>query len=404
MSAYGVNFDCYIRGKKETIKKIADISQTVFDANKDSHYEASYYESINRRIQREYQRVNQESNTICVIFLSFSSDDCSQGVFGDFMTAFQEGAEEIEFAVKASQPIDYADYDPVENCYEEPFQLVTTYVYKAPDSDAEKIDFGNSQDRYSESEAFGESYRFIYKFPVDADWIPSDWIASANDPFLTDKERLENFFRATPCIRFGNYKGYPIEWLVVKEGDVLTLVSKYGLDKKPYHEKLEYTTWENSSLRMWLNHTFMDHAFTKEEQNAIVTTRLKNDCFAGFYDEEAPTEDKVFLLSPLEWREFFEKDPGNLYLTYGDVNKEDPVPCSACYQLEDRMMEDCEEQICWLRTHELADTWHRAGSDMIISDPSELEEDEGSDLITSEYTIRPVLRLDWNKAGLEKTW
>ena len=68
-----------------------------------------------------------------------------------------------------------------------------------------------------------------------------------------------------------------IEWVVLqKEGNKALLISRYGLDAQPYNAEYTDATWETCTLRTWLNSTFLNKAFTAEEQKAILTTSVIN--------------------------------------------------------------------------------------------------------------------------------
>lgn len=100
----------------------------------------------------------------------------------------------------------------------------------------------------------------------------------------------------------------PIKWRVLQnEGDTLLLLSDSVVDCQRYERSDSKITWESCSIRSWLNSTFpysnigwsfVNAAFSKEEQNAIVTSKLNNPAnpFHGT-NGGAVTEDKVFLLS-----------------------------------------------------------------------------------------------------------
>ena len=64
-----------------------------------------------------------------------------------------------------------------------------------------------------------------------------------------------------------------IEWIVLdmQEGKAL-LLSKYGLDAIPYNTEYVNITWEQCTLRTWLNQDFLKTAFDEKEQSAILTT------------------------------------------------------------------------------------------------------------------------------------
>lgn len=105
----------------------------------------------------------------------------------------------------------------------------------------------------------------------------------------------------------------PIAWRVlVNSNDELFLVTEKNIDRGiKYHESSTNITWENSELRAWLNGTsspatypttsFIDTAFTTEEQGAIKTSTVVNsnnpthDTSGG-----NDSSDKIFLLSIAE--------------------------------------------------------------------------------------------------------
>lgn len=123
-------------------------------------------------------------------------------------------------------------------------------------------------------------------------------------------------------ILFGSYEqdgntgngAEDIEWIILaRAGDNALLLSKYGLDAKEYHEEWEDITWEQSDIRSWLNSSFMDTAFTGEEQGTILKTEVDNSQAEGNskYNTTSGnnTEDRVFLLSYKEaFEDYFSSD------------------------------------------------------------------------------------------------
>ena len=103
----------------------------------------------------------------------------------------------------------------------------------------------------------------------------------------------------------------PIEWLVLHvEGDRAFLLSRYGLDAKPYNVEHTEITWEECTLRAWLNGEFLSRAFSEKEQAAILLTDVDNSRDQSFHndyikaDSGNDTQDKVFLLSYAEARDY----------------------------------------------------------------------------------------------------
>ncbi len=123
--------------------------------------------------------------------------------------------------------------------------------------------------------------------------------------------------KAGQYVKFGHYPqtaagndSTPIEWLVLEvQGNRALLLSRYGLDAKPYNKELTEVTWETCTLRSWLNGEFMRKAFTVQEQTWIQTTTVDNSARQGFDWRSSGgektsggnnTQDKIFLLSYAE--------------------------------------------------------------------------------------------------------
>ncbi len=97
-----------------------------------------------------------------------------------------------------------------------------------------------------------------------------------------------------------------IFWIVLdKTDDKALLVSKYALDFRPFGSGGD-VTWQNSSLRAWLNGDFLREAFTKAERAKIAKTTVspdKNPAFGA--DPGDATKDRLFVLSRSEVRTYF---------------------------------------------------------------------------------------------------
>ncbi len=99
----------------------------------------------------------------------------------------------------------------------------------------------------------------------------------------------------------------PIEWEVLDDSDgKMLLISRYILDCQPYNTKNTDVTWENCTLRNWLNTDFIKNAFSNVEQSHIVMANLSNPDntywgTAGGND----TKDRVFCLSVYEIKDLY---------------------------------------------------------------------------------------------------
>ena len=102
-----------------------------------------------------------------------------------------------------------------------------------------------------------------------------------------------------------------IEWRVLaKENNRVLVISDKALDCQPYNSSYtEEVTWENCSLRKWLNGTFLNKAFSTEEQAQIQNTTVSADNNPQYSTNPGnATTDKVFLLSINEVEKYFNSD------------------------------------------------------------------------------------------------
>lgn len=97
-----------------------------------------------------------------------------------------------------------------------------------------------------------------------------------------------------------------VEWLVLDRIDNRVLViSKYALDCMPYGKRGD-VTWETCSLRQWLNSSFLNTAFSEEEQAMIPVVTVPADKAPDHKTSPGnATQDRVFLLSIVELTKYF---------------------------------------------------------------------------------------------------
>lgn len=90
-------------------------------------------------------------------------------------------------------------------------------------------------------------------------------------------------------IRFGNY-----EWIILKtdiEARKMLVISKDVIAYLPFNEKDEAVTWENCTLRNWLNNEFIKE-FSNLERGRTIETDIDG------------VNDKIFLLSKQEYIDY----------------------------------------------------------------------------------------------------
>lgn len=122
-------------------------------------------------------------------------------------------------------------------------------------------------------------------------------------------------------IVFG-YDEEDIEWMILdKQKNKMLVISKYVLDDQPYNERYETTTWENCSLRSFLNLDYINYLFDEYEQEIIIESKLINDDNEKEGTEGGnDTKDKIFLLSVKEANKYFVSDEKRIaYNKNGDA-------------------------------------------------------------------------------------
>lgn len=103
-------------------------------------------------------------------------------------------------------------------------------------------------------------------------------------------------------IVFGKY-----EWTILNINGLqnnMLIIAKNAITRMPYNQDITDTTWENCTLRKWLNDEFY-MGFTDEERKRIARIHLKNkDNKLNKTKGGADTKDYIFLLSSEEIEKF----------------------------------------------------------------------------------------------------
>ncbi len=103
----------------------------------------------------------------------------------------------------------------------------------------------------------------------------------------------------------------PIEWVVLtRNGDRILALSKKALMGRKFNKNVN-STWENCSLRTWLNDEFLHNAFNPAELAMIPTVTVSAE--KNTKQPQTPagnaTKDKVFLLSMNEGTKYLSGKP-----------------------------------------------------------------------------------------------
>lgn len=176
---------------------------------------------------------------------------------------------------------------------------------------------------------FESAYDSLVLIPGYAD---VDQLLKSNQGLI--QARKTRFSTVGNIVRFGHYEQdgvstngkEDIKWIVLAY-DATTnkalLLSKYILDDKQFGEKRTSTSyknygkrldpiypgWADSSVRKWINNTFITNAFSTEEQSQISTTTVSTPDYKYYNGSIGAsggpnTQDKVFLLSSEEVKKY----------------------------------------------------------------------------------------------------
>lgn len=230
------------------------------------------------------------------------------------------------------------------------------------------------------------------------------------------------------AIYFGNYyqengeEKTPIKWRVLSIDDDNTalVVSDVSLDYKPFNETSVDVTWENSTLRSWLNglgatenvdnkdytdSNFLNEAFSVEEQKAIKTSTVSNKDYKSEYNEDediveaevtkADTQDKVFILSR-------DEVSNSEYGFCNIVSKTSPTrDCDASEYAKSKGARswNSDTNIPWLIRNVYEDSGYAGLVNPIVVDYGKFLCDQagnspGRGGVTVNASVRPVMRVD----------
>lgn len=132
------------------------------------------------------------------------------------------------------------------------------------------------------------------------------------------KDKAKSFFWGRYPQSIYDNSSQPIEWQILERKDnKVLLISKFGLDSMPFDIKFKDVTWEESSMRKWLNSDvtspirdpgFLNQAFNTTEKEQIEISLVKFDEISSSSNlkyEHSYSNDKVFLLDVSEVENYF---------------------------------------------------------------------------------------------------
>lgn len=174
----------------------------------------------------------------------------------------------------------------------------------------------------------------------------------------------------------------PITWAVLaKEDNKILLITDKVIECKQYSESENKSTWDESSIRTWLNDKFLNEAFTPEEQDKILITYVSADENPRFdVYQGASTQDKIFILSINEAEKYFNSPKERL------CEPTDYVLAKRPYISNVDGVNSCH---WWLRTHGKFD-----GSSTYVTSTGYTYE-LGDGVTADQYCIRPAMWISY---------
>lgn len=182
----------------------------------------------------------------------------------------------------------------------------------------------------------------------------------------------------------GNYTSIreeAIEWVVLDKADgKALLLSTRALDSLPYNNQGVSCTWETCALRKWLNGTFYKAAFSNEEREWIVRSRVKAHKNPDFSTNPGrDIDDYIFLLSVAEVKQYLPSDSDRI--------------CSPTeYAVMQGAYRDNSHGTCWWWLRTPGETSQDASS---INANGTIDTDDGS-VNSGKGCIRPAM---WVQIG-----
>lgn len=159
------------------------------------------------------------------------------------------------------------------------------------------ISFGS----YPQSEVTGEALTpQITGSPYDSN---GTWIDGSKYCRISRNDTTDNEF-------WGKYEGFryfkweKIRWRVLQnDGKTLFVMADTALDSRAFNIGYDRSvTWENCTLRKWLNNEFYNMAFDRIEQESILLQNVSQspDSVNWHRNSGSDTKDKIYLLSITE--------------------------------------------------------------------------------------------------------
>ena len=129
-------------------------------------------------------------------------------------------------------------------------------------------------------------------------------------PWYLGRCRMLRQFTVGNTVSYGQWNGQPIHWRVLEQrGKLRLLHAETLLTQRAYNDQRILMSWRACSLRTWLNHDFIEQAFSKEERGQLVASAVhakENPDYGTPGGQDSM--DKVFLFGIDELQKYYPTD------------------------------------------------------------------------------------------------
>ena len=189
-------------------------------------------------------------------------------------------------------------------------QLEVMYAYatellssKDYEKAAEEFDkLGNYND--SEEKKNQSIYENATKYLKNKDYTKAAEGFMQLDDYKDSKEKvleIYNLFGDEDVVYLGTYNETPIAWQIfnLSEHEAL-LITKDSIEEMAYNTEYKSISWEDSTLRKWLNEEFIN-SFDEKEKSRLLTYASQGDKVFLLSDEDVKVYKKIDKSSKSWW-------------------------------------------------------------------------------------------------------
>ena len=172
-----------------------------------------------------------------------------------------------------------------------------------------------------------ETYTAAESYYKEQNYVEALKLYSKLDDYKNSKDRIEqiyNKFATGGEIYFGTYKGNTIPWTILKtEQDRMLLITKDSVEKIAFNDEVKNITYENSTIRDWLNSDFINDFSTGQEERILKQTENSDDGIFILNKEEYDVYSKNLSLNiGTDWWLRTKTPAGMMFVTAdGDLNE-----------------------------------------------------------------------------------